>query len=112
MARRAVECQGWNIGDSACIVCHHVTKEGFPILYACRDEPVEEADSGWQFHCDQHDHSEAWSAVWAVANAIDFDSSIAAIIDSPVGSAYQRESVTDEWISVPYGEAIDESDGD
>ena len=37
--------------QSAAIVCEEVAVQGASILYAKRSEPLEEADSGWQFLC-------------------------------------------------------------
>ena len=49
--------QGDDIADSAAIVCTHVARDGLPIRLARRDEPVHDVDTGWQFHCDVHDHA-------------------------------------------------------
>ena len=58
---------GYNIADSAAIVCTHVARDGLPIRLARRDEPVHDVDTGWQFHCDVHDHAgDDDAVVWAV----------------------------------------------
>lgn len=47
----------------AAMVCVHVAR-GAPILRAIRDEPLEEADSGWQFLCNSgEDEREAEAQV-------------------------------------------------
>jgi hypothetical protein len=42
--------------NRAALVCDHVAIAGDPILHAARSEPIEPADSGWQFLCGRGGH--------------------------------------------------------
>jgi hypothetical protein len=95
--------QGYDIADSAAIVCTHVAKQGLPIRLARRDEPVHEVDTGWQFHCDVHDHAgDNDAVVWAVRDVVARDPSVLPILDNPPRTAFRRESPDANWAPEPY----------
>jgi len=95
--------QGYDIADSAAIVCTHVAKDGLPIRLARRDEPVHDVDTGWQFHCDVHDHAgDDDAVVWAVRTIVEKDPTVLAILDNPPKSAFRRESKDADWAPEPY----------
>jgi len=95
--------QGYDIADSAAIVCTHVASGGLPIRLARRDEPVHEVDTGWQFHCDAHDHAgDADAVVWAVRDVVAHDPSVLPILDNPPRTAFRRESPDANWSPEPY----------
>jgi hypothetical protein len=95
--------QGYDIADSAAIVCKHVAKDGLPIRLARRDEPVHDVDTGWQFHCDAHDHAgDDDAVVWAVRDVVGHDPSVLPILDNPPKTAFRRESKEADWTPEPY----------
>lgn len=95
--------QGYDIAESAAVVCTHVADGGLPILVARRDDPVDEVDTGWQFHCDVHDHSgDADAIVWAVGKVVEHDPSILPLLDNPPKTAFRRESPDQDWAPEPY----------
>jgi hypothetical protein len=95
--------QGYDIADSAAIVCKHVVNDGLPIRLARRDEPVHDVDTGWQFHCDVEDHSRDDSAlVVAVREVVALDPSVLPILDNPPRTAFRRESPDANWSPEPY----------
>jgi hypothetical protein len=95
--------QGFNIADSAAIVCTHVANGGLPIRLARRDAPVHEVDTGWQFHCDVHEHAgDEDAVVWAVRDLVEHDPSVLPILDNPPGTAFRRESADADWSPEPY----------
>jgi hypothetical protein len=95
--------QGYDIADSAAIVCTHVAKGGLPIRLARRDAPVHEVDTGWQFHCDVHDHAgDEDAVVWAVRQVVEHDPTVLPILDNPPGTAFRRESAGADWSPEPY----------
>src|SRR5690349_20681796 len=85
--------QGRDIADAAALVCRHVAEDGLPIRVACRDEPVHESDTGWQFHCDVHDHgADSDAVVCSIRELVDLDPSVLPILDHPPKTAFRRES--------------------
>jgi hypothetical protein len=95
--------QGHDIADSAAIVCKHVAEGGLPIRVARRDEPVHDVDTGWQFHCDVHDHAgDDDAVVWAVRAVVERDPSVLPILDNPPKTAFRRESKEADWAPEPY----------
>ena len=95
--------QGYDIADSAAIVCTHVANGGLPIRLARRDAPVHEVDTGWQFHCDVHDHAgDDTALVVAVHEVVALDPTVLPILDNPPGTAFRRESAGADWSPEPY----------
>ena len=98
-----IPSQGQDIADAAAIVCTHVANDGLPIRLARRDEPVHDVDTGWQFHCDVHDHAgDDDAVVWAVRAVVEKDPSVLPILDNPPKTAFRRESKDAEWTPEPY----------
>ena len=88
-------------GDGrAAIVCRHCASGKRPILYAERDEPVENVDSGWQFLCDveQHDNVED-AEVWSVEEVLQAEPTLRRFIDLPPGCSLTRADAKSEWHS-------------
>ena len=82
----------------AAILCPHVAQEGLPILYAERSEPVDAADSGWQFLCDSgrpEDHSKA--QIWSLEEVLGRDASLHTILGAPAGTRIRRRDNTAPW---------------
>jgi hypothetical protein len=97
-----VICQGYDISQSAVIICVHCAKQGYPILAACRDEPEDPADTGWQFHCNMFDHSnDPNGQVWSAGEVANHDSSVLSVIDNPVGAKFTRNTALEPWCSTP-----------
>ena len=84
------------IGESAAIVCEHVALNHAPILVAIRDEPVDAADSGWQFSCGRYE-SEPNVKIWAVSEVVDEDPSLRPHIGAPAGTVLTRKSANATW---------------
>lgn len=83
----------------AVIVCSHVAKDRLPILYAGRSEPLELADSGWQCLCYAGFEEQIETAkVWSIDELLTFEPSLAAFIDSPIGTKMIRKNTESQWI--------------
>lgn len=81
-------------GYGLCVVSDLITVEGLPVGYACREEPQDEADSGWRFMAGSEtdaymDNTKNFSVldVNVVAN---YDPGIVALLDEPVGAEFDR----------------------
>jgi len=81
-------------GYGLCVVSDLITVNGEPVGYAYREEPEDEADSGWRFlagtESDTYiDNTKNFSMldVNVVAN---YDEAIISLLDQPVGSEFDR----------------------
>ncbi len=82
----------------AALICTHVARDGLPVLRARIDEPVEAADSGWQFLCGVGERErEGTAQVWAVEQVLERDPSLRPLMDAPPGSIFVRESTSSAW---------------
>jgi len=88
----------------AAIVCSHVARDGYPVLLAKRDDPMDPDDSGWQFLCGSGVHEdEQLAQVWAVSEVVEKEPTLKGIIGSPVGSKFVRRDKTSPWTAVISG---------
>ena len=86
-----------SIANAGAIVCSHVVA-GEPILRAVRDEPMDAADSGWQFLCNSGaDENIENAQLWSVTQVTERDSSLLTFINSPVGTTMSRADANSEW---------------
>jgi Uncharacterized protein conserved in bacteria len=84
--------------NRAAIVCEHIAKEGYPILRAIKDEPLDSADSGWQFLCNSVEFEDEDTAqVWGIDEVLEVEPSLADLIEEPPGTKLIRESENDQW---------------
>lgn len=87
------------IDDSgAAIICEHIALEGLPILYAKRDDPCEPTDSGWQFVCySGKDEDENGAQVWSINEVLEYEPTLAGLLEEPPGTILFREAVNEPW---------------
>ncbi len=84
--------------QSAAIVCAHVARNGYPVLRAQRDVPVDSDDSGWQFLCDSgEEESEGEAQVWAVSEVLQHEPTLTGLLEQAPGTALHREGPTRSW---------------
>jgi hypothetical protein len=57
--------------QSAAIVCSYIATEGKPIRLAVRGDPVDDADSGWQFLCGDKEEDQA--QLWSVREVLELE---------------------------------------
>lgn len=82
----------------AAIVCTHVAKGEEPIVCAVRDEPVDAADSGWQFLCaGSHVDPDKDAQVWSLSEVIAAEPSLAGLIEAPIGTRLLRQDERSPW---------------
>lgn len=87
------------------IVCYHVAKEGYPILYARRDSPVCPEDSGWQFLCYSGKEEKVDEAqTWSVDEVLEFEPSLRELIGCEPIAVLRRTNKTASWQIVPASE--------
>ena len=84
--------------SSAAIVSGNVASKANPILMAERSDPVDDADSGWQFWGGENDSLRAEDAqVWSVGEVLQLEPTLTAYIDSPKGTKLERASENASW---------------
>lgn len=94
------------VGYGACIASDRITVDGAPAGY-CYREAGEDVDSGWRFFAG--DESEAYAenpgnfAFYDINTIANYDPSIVVLIESPVGSMFERDSMG-QWTRVPSDE--------
>ena len=89
-------------GLGACYASDHITVEGRKVGFMYREEPDNDADSGWRFlsgaesqeYLDDPEHLEIYD-VNTIAN---YDEDIVAFLSAPLGSAYGR-TVSGEFVA-------------
>lgn len=91
-------------GHGLCVASDEVTIEGYPVGLMYREKPSKAGDSGWRFFsgCEEEaflnnpkNHSEL--DVNVIAN---YDSSIVALLESPVGSVFEKGPDADAFVVV------------
>ncbi|MBL9003422.1 MAG: hypothetical protein JNJ46_04195 [Myxococcales bacterium] len=87
-----------SIDDSGtAIVCGHIAEAGYPDLRACRNEPVVDEDSGWQFTCGASGHTDETGQVWSLSEEISHDDLLVDVIGLPAGSSVVRTRLSSPW---------------
>lgn len=83
----------------AAFICRHVIESGLPVLRARYDEPVDDADSGWQFSCNLNPEDESTAVLCALDEVLQQDSSLNALLASPKrpGEALVRQGTSSSW---------------
>ncbi len=88
-------------GYGGCIATDRITVDGEKVRYMYREEPDNDVDSGWRFMAgdeddDYMDDAENHGA-YDVNTIANYDPDIVQFLDSPVGSAFERESTDDDF---------------
>jgi hypothetical protein len=84
------------------ILCSHVSSNRLPILYGERNEPIDAADSGWQFLCNSGvDENEHDATLWAVCELVTHEPSLLPFIDKAVGTRIIRTDKGSSWTILP-----------
>lgn len=86
-----------------CMVSKRVSVDGHAVGYMYREEPEEEADSGWRFfsgdeHDDYIDNARNFQLI-DVNKVANLDPSIVEYLDAPPGSVFDKVDGADEFIN-------------
>ncbi len=90
--------------SGAALVCIHIAAKESPVLYACRDAPVEPEDSGWQFLCGKGDSDDELQ-VWSLDEVVEHEPSLEKWIELDELLEIVRRDTRSAW------ERTDSSDG-
>src|SRR5688572_28007369 len=82
------------VGFGACLATDRIMVDGARVGYCYREEPSNSVYSGWRFLAgdesqDYVDIADHW-AFYDINTVANYDPSIAAVIEAPCGSAYER----------------------
>src|SRR5262245_58799394 len=84
-----------------CFASHRITVDGAPVGYMYREQPDEDADSGWRFFAgdesQEYADTPANFAIFEVNTICNYDQAIIPFLDSPVGSVFGRVPGTDRF---------------
>ena len=74
------------------------------VQFMYREAPRNPDDSGWSFFCGEEDNvyvSEPKNiGIYDIQTILERDSSVVPYLDSPPGSAFERENENDDFVSV------------
>lgn len=83
------------VGHGSCIATDRITVDGAEVGYCYRESPDDALDSGWRFFAG--DETEEYTddpnnlALYDVNTIANYDSAITALLESPVGSVFERD---------------------
>ena len=81
-------------GRGACFSTDMITCDGQPVRFMYREPPDNDTDSGWRFTAGQETEEymddPANSAIYDVNTIANYDPDIIPFLDSPTGSAFER----------------------
>jgi len=84
-------------GRGSCIATDRVTVDGCRVGYCYRETPRNRIDSGWRFFSgdESPQYMDQFSnlAVYDVNTIANYDPAIAAVLDAPVGSAFDNSGL-------------------
>ena len=92
-------------GYGGCISSDMITVEGYPVRFMYRERPSNDLDSGWRFlssfEDDQYMNNPDNHAVYDVNTIANYDPSIIPLLDSPVGSVFEKPDGASDFVRVP-----------
>lgn len=91
-------------GHGGCFATDMITVEGRKVGYMYREEPDNDIDSGWRFMADRESpeymDEAANHAIYDVNTVANYDPEIIPLLNAPVGSVFEREGGTGEFVAV------------
>lgn len=91
-------------GYGGCISSDKITVEGYPVRFMYRERPGNDVDSGWRFMSgfedDQYMSNPDNHAFYNVNTIANYDPSIIPLLDSPIGSVFEKTTGTERFVPV------------
>jgi hypothetical protein len=91
-------------GMGGCIATDKITVDGFPVRFMYREEPSNEADTGWRFmsgfESDEYMNDSRNHAVYDINTIANYDPSIIQFLYEPVGSVYEKANEQEQFALV------------
>ena len=93
-------------GIGGCFATDLITVEGRKVGYMYREAPAFADDSGWRFFAGEESQEylddPGHTAIYAVNTIANYDPGIIALLDSPIGSAFERRGLFGRFVAVPF----------
>jgi len=87
-----------------CIATDMITVEGYPVRFMHRKSPINDMDSGWRFFSGFEDEQYMSNldnhAIYDVNTIANYDPSIIPLLDSPIGSAFEKTTESERFVRV------------
>ena len=101
-------------GHGACLATDMITCGGHKVGYMYREKPDFDEDSGWRFfsgkespdYLDDPNNTTAYD-VNTIAN---YDPAIIPLLNSPIGTAFERQGFFKKFVRVPFEPPEDETE--
>jgi hypothetical protein len=91
-------------GYGGCIATDMITVEGRKVRFMYRQEPDNDIDSGWRFmagsESDEYMDDSKNHGAYDVNTIANYDPDIIPFLDSPIGSAFEREDADEDFVEV------------
>ena len=88
-------------GRGSCFATDMITVEGYKVAYMCREPPDNDVDSGCAsfagVESDDYANDPDNLALYSVNTIANYDPDIIPFLDAPVGSAFERDSVSGDF---------------
>lgn len=93
-------------GRGACFATDMITVDGQRVTFMYREEPDNDIDSGWRFLAGEESAEYIDDAdnmgVYDVNTIANYDRDIIPFLDAPIGSAFERDPDTDQFVEVDF----------
>ena len=99
-------------GYGACFATDKITVEGYPVRFMYREEPDNDVDSGWRFmsgfESDEYMDNPDNHGIYDLNTIANYDPSIITLLDSDIGSVYEKVNKEEQFKEVTDWESPDE----
>jgi len=100
-------------GRGGCFATDMITVEGRKVGYMYREKPDFAEDSGWRFfsgtESQEYLDDPANTTIYDVNTIANYDPAIIALLDSTIGSAFERRGLFKRFVAVPFDRPDEES---
>ena len=91
-------------GHGACFATDRITVDGRKVGYMYREDPDNDADSGWRFQSgdetDEYMDDADNYGIYDVNTIANYDRDVIPFLDAPVGSAFARDRRSGKFVEV------------
>lgn len=91
-------------GLGGCIATDRIMVDGCRVRFCYREEPLNDVDSGWRFmagdESDEYMETPANHGFYDVNTVANYDRDIVPLLNSPIGSAFERETQSEVFAPV------------
>lgn len=93
-------------GHGTCFATDMITVEGRKVGYMYREKPDSPEDSGWRFfsgkESEEYVNDPSHTTIYDVNTIANYDPAIIPLLDSPIGSAFERRGFFGKLVQVPF----------